>query len=160
MNVTAWRGYALGFLLTAPIEAELDTLAVSLDSSDFYWPDSPLPAPDVTSSRTRLTSWSSDAPPDCPGQTDVAFAQPIEHMSISPEMAAKLAIHRVPPMYSPLARTARIQGTVDLAVVIGCTRAVREVRVLSGQPMLVAGAVDAVRQWRTSPTCRKANRWR
>lgn len=65
--------------------------------------------------------------------------------------AAKL-ISRVQPVYPPLAIQARIQGNVVLHAIIGRDGEVSELQVLSGHPLLVNAAVEAVRQWRYSPT--------
>jgi periplasmic protein TonB len=60
-------------------------------------------------------------------------------------------IRRVQPVYPPLARTARIQGPVVLAAVINKAGAIENLRVLSGPPMLVKAALDAVSEWRYRP---------
>jgi len=60
-------------------------------------------------------------------------------------------IRRVQPVYPPLARSARIQGPVVLAAVINKSGTIDNLRALSGHPMLVPAAVDAVRQWRYRP---------
>ena len=60
-------------------------------------------------------------------------------------------IRRVDPVYPPLARTARIQGTVVLAAVISKQGTIQHLQVLSGHPMLVPAALDAVSQWRYRP---------
>jgi protein TonB len=65
--------------------------------------------------------------------------------------AAKL-ISRVQPAYPALAIQARIQGNVVLHAIIGRDGRVSELQVLSGHPLLVSAAVEAVRQWRYSPT--------
>ena len=65
--------------------------------------------------------------------------------------AAKL-ISRVQPAYPALAIQARIQGNVVLHAIIGRDGQVSELQVLSGHPLLVNAALDAVRQWRYSPT--------
>ena len=56
-------------------------------------------------------------------------------------------IHRVEPIYPPLAKTAGVQGPVVLAAVISRQGAIENLQVLSGHPMLVRAAVDAVQQW-------------
>jgi protein TonB len=61
-------------------------------------------------------------------------------------------INRVQPLYPPLAKQARISGTVRLQAVIAKDGTVQELQVLSGHPLLVAAALDAVRQWRYQPT--------
>ena len=65
--------------------------------------------------------------------------------------AARL-INRVQPTYPPLARQARIQGTVRLHAIIAKDGTVQQLEVVSGHPLLVQSALDAVRQWRYQPT--------
>jgi protein TonB len=60
-------------------------------------------------------------------------------------------IRRVQPDYPTLARQARIQGTVVLRAVISRDGAIENLQVLSGHPMLVQAAVNAVLQWRYRP---------
>lgn len=64
-------------------------------------------------------------------------------------------IHEVLPVYPPLAKMAGVQGTVKLQAVIGQDGSVKELKVLSGHPLLVKSALDAVRQWRYRPTLLK-----
>lgn len=59
---------------------------------------------------------------------------------------------RVQPVYPPLARQTRVSGTVRLRVTIGKDGAVQQLEVLSGHPLLVQSAMDAVKQWRYKPT--------
>ena len=60
-------------------------------------------------------------------------------------------ILRVQPLYPPLARQARIQGQVILRAVISRSGAIENLQVLTGHPMLVQSAIDAVKQWRYRP---------
>jgi len=60
-------------------------------------------------------------------------------------------IRKVQPAYPPLARSARIQGAVVLQAIISKQGAIENLSVLSGHPMLVPSALDAVRQWRYRP---------
>jgi protein TonB len=60
-------------------------------------------------------------------------------------------IHRVQPEYPALARSARIQGEVVLRAVISTDGSIENLHVVSGHPMLVASAINAVRQWRYRP---------
>ena len=57
-------------------------------------------------------------------------------------------IRKVQPAYPPLARSARIQGTVSLQAVISKQGLIENLRVISGHPMLAPAAIEAVRQWR------------
>jgi protein TonB len=60
-------------------------------------------------------------------------------------------VHKVLPTYPPLARSARIQGTVVLAAMISKLGTIENLRLLSGHPMLAPAAIEAVRQWRYRP---------
>ncbi len=63
-----------------------------------------------------------------------------------------VVIHRVEPVYPDLARRARIGGEVRLEGVIGTDGRIRELKVLSGHPLLTKAALDAVSQWLYRPT--------
>jgi protein TonB len=60
-------------------------------------------------------------------------------------------IYRVQPQYPPLARQARVQGIVVLRAMISREGKIENLQVVSGHPMLVQSAMDAVRQWRYRP---------
>ena len=60
-------------------------------------------------------------------------------------------LHKVYPAYPPLAMAARISGTVFLAATITKEGGVQNLHLISGHPMLVNAALDAVRQWRYRP---------
>ena len=65
--------------------------------------------------------------------------------------AAKL-LHKVIPVYSPLAVQARVQGVVKLEAIIAADGRIKNLQLVSGHPLLVANAMDAVKQWRYRPT--------
>jgi protein TonB len=64
---------------------------------------------------------------------------------------AKL-LKKVVPAYPPLARQARVSGTVQLIGVIAKDGTIQQLQVVSGHPLLVKAALDAVRQWIYRPT--------
>jgi protein TonB len=51
-----------------------------------------------------------------------------------------------------MARQARIEGVVRLAVVIDKQGRVSDIKVISGHPLLIPAALDAVKQWEYTPT--------
>lgn len=61
-------------------------------------------------------------------------------------------VHHVVPMYPALARASHTQGIVILEATIDVRGAVTDARVLRSVPLLDAAAIDAVRQWRFTPT--------
>jgi periplasmic protein TonB len=89
------------------------------------------------------------APPDPPKRAEQAPTSPL-HVSGGVQ-AAKL-IRRVIPIYPQLAKQARISGAVHLVGVIGKDGAIQNLQVVSGHPLLVNAAVEAVRQWLYRPT--------
>ncbi len=60
-------------------------------------------------------------------------------------------IWKVVPVYPPLARATRTSGTVRLLAVVGTDGSIRSLQVVSGHPLLVQAALEAVRQWRYKP---------
>jgi protein TonB len=64
---------------------------------------------------------------------------------------AKL-IFKPTPEYPPLAKVARIQGVVRLEAIISRDGTVQDLKVLSGHPLLVKSALEAVQRWRYQPT--------
>ena len=61
-------------------------------------------------------------------------------------------VRQVKPSYPQLARTVRVQGSVVLEAIIDREGRVEDLRVLSGHPLLVRAAWEAVQQWRYRPT--------
>jgi TonB family protein len=60
-------------------------------------------------------------------------------------------LERVDPDYPEEARQRRIEGPVVLKALVGSNGVVRELKVMSGDPLLAKAATDAVRQWRFEP---------
>jgi protein TonB len=58
----------------------------------------------------------------------------------------------VRPQYPPLAKRARIQGTVRMSAIINKEGKIIELKVIDGHPFLVDAAVEVVRKWRYRPT--------
>ncbi|HEY2457942.1 MAG TPA: TonB family protein [Candidatus Acidoferrum sp.] len=75
-----------------------------------------------------------------------------KRVSVGGNVQAARLVNRVQPVYPPLARQTRISGTVKLHAIIGKNGAVEQLQVLSGHPLLVQSALDAVKQWRYQPT--------
>jgi periplasmic protein TonB len=56
------------------------------------------------------------------------------------------------PVYPALAKSARIQGVVKLHALISKEGVIENLTVISGHPLLVPAALDAVKQWVYQPT--------
>jgi len=72
-------------------------------------------------------------------------------VEVPSETVQGLIVRKVAPLYPPLARQARIQGTVVLTIVISKDGDVRDTKLVSGHPMLAPAAIEAVKQWRYKP---------
>ena len=68
------------------------------------------------------------------------------------QVEAAKVISAPPPVYPVLAKDARVGGTVQLDATIGEDGHIENLRVLSGSPLLINAAVDAVKQWTYRPT--------
>ena len=58
----------------------------------------------------------------------------------------------VKPVYPAIAQSARVQGVVILELAIAADGSVTEAKVLRSIPLLDQAAIDAVRQWKFTPT--------
>lgn len=83
----------------------------------------------------------------------VAIAQVAapQRVRVSGGVESGLLQSRVAPIYPPLARQARIQGTVVLTVVVSRDGDVQDISLFSGHPMLAPAAIEAVKQWKYRP---------
>jgi len=88
-----------------------------------------------------------------------AFAQSGDQQAQPPKIVRKAggvlqgsATQRVEPVFPPLAKAARISGSVVVEVTIDEGGSVMSARAISGHPLLKDAAVTAARGWKFSPT--------
>jgi periplasmic protein TonB len=74
-----------------------------------------------------------------------------QRVRVSAGVTSGLLIRKVNPVYPPLARQARISGTVVLRAVISKDGSIENLQLVSGHPMLAPAAIDAVKQWKYKP---------
>jgi protein TonB len=92
-----------------------------------------------------------------PGQGLIALPPPPKAAAPSRikqggQVTAAAILNQTRPLYPALARQARIQGNVVLHAIIDKDGKVAQLEVISGHPLLVQAALDAVKQWRYRPT--------
>ncbi|HSZ61218.1 MAG TPA: energy transducer TonB [Terriglobales bacterium] len=89
------------------------------------------------------------------GIGDMPVVIPPRPVAAKPLMVSHLAeanlLHKVQPIYPPIARQARVQGAVELRAIISKTGTIENLIVVRGHPMLSSAAIEAVRQWRYRP---------
>ncbi|HVY91238.1 MAG TPA: energy transducer TonB, partial [Bryobacteraceae bacterium] len=99
------------------------------------------------SGEATLTITAPYAPPQA------SPAPPVDAQRIGAAVQAANLISAEKPVYPPLAKMARQQGTVSLETTIGTNGTVEDMKVLPGAPpLLVQAAMNAVRNWVYKPT--------
>ena len=86
---------------------------------------------------------SAPPPPPKPTQTRIRVGGNVQ--------GAKL-LHQVQPIYPQIAKTAHVSGTVLLHAIIAKDGTIQELQYVSGPPLLMRAAMDAVHEWRYQPT--------
>jgi periplasmic protein TonB len=74
-----------------------------------------------------------------------------QRVRVSQGVTQGLLLRKIQPAYPPLARQARIQGSVLLQAEISKEGTIQNLRLISGHPMLAPAAIEAVKQWRYKP---------
>jgi protein TonB len=72
-------------------------------------------------------------------------------VNISAGVMVGMLLVKTQPVYPPIAKAARVSGTVVLQATISRSGTIEGLRVISGPAMLQQAAKDAVQQWRYRP---------
>ncbi len=91
------------------------------------------------------------APPP-PPKIEVQKPATPQRIRVGGNVQAARIVNQPKPVYPPLAKQARIQGTVRFTAIIGADGTIRNLQLISGHPLLVPSAQEAVKQWRYQPT--------
>ena len=90
-----------------------------------------------------------------------ATVQEGDTVEMSPDVTKPEMVTRVQPIYPPVAKTMKVQGTVILSILITETGSVSEVRVLrpvGGSSGLNEAAVAAAKKWKFRPAVKQGKR--
>jgi protein TonB len=90
-------------------------------------------------------------PPPPPVKKEEKPAAP-KRITIGGNVQQAKLIRQPKPIYPPLAKQARISGVVHLAAVISANGTIQDLKVISGHPLLIPAAIEAVKQWVYQPT--------
>jgi len=111
--------------------------------------DTPTPdAPDMDVAGNNSSSAISGIVSSVPVTVPKPSAQ---MMKVSQGISQGLLVKKVDPVYPRQAMQSRIQGSVQLEAIIAKDGSISSVKVLSGDAVLAAAAVDAVRRWKYKP---------
>ena len=91
-------------------------------------------------------------PPPPPPPAVKAVETRREPLRVGGNVQAANLIKKISPPYPALAKSARIQGTVRFTAIIGKDGTIQNLQLVSGHPMLVQSATEAVKQWVYKPT--------
>jgi len=103
---------------------------------------------------TGLLGGIGAAPPPPPPPPKVQEAKPAtpQRIRVGGQVQGAKLIKKPTPNYPPLAKQARIQGTVKFTAIIGKDGTIQNLTLVTGHPLLVQAAQDAVKQWIYQPT--------
>ena len=91
------------------------------------------------------------APQSPPDQPSLPAVQSPQQIRVEEGVTRGSIIKKVQPKYPKDARKNRVQGTVVLQARISKTGDVADLRVISGDELLVPAAIKAVEQWKYRP---------
>ncbi|HEX4784030.1 MAG TPA: energy transducer TonB [Candidatus Sulfotelmatobacter sp.] len=74
-----------------------------------------------------------------------------QRLRVSENVEQAFITKKINPIYPPIARHTRIQGSVILQVQISKSGDVENMQLFSGHPLLAPAAIDAVKQWKYKP---------
>ena len=94
---------------------------------------------------------AAPAPPPPPEKPAPKKEAP-QQVRVSGAVQAGLLVRQIQPDYPLLARRAGVEGTVVLKAIIGKDGSVEQLTLISGQPLFVQAAMNAVKQWLYKPT--------
>lgn len=83
---------------------------------------------------------------------DAASGGPSARIRVGGNVQQAKLVTKVTPVYPVAAKEQRIEGVVKLQAIIGKDGSVENLEVLSGDPLLAAAAMEAVRQWKYQTT--------
>jgi serine/threonine-protein kinase len=120
-----------------------------------HQPASPKPAP-AQAAKPERTDSAREEPPaasvSLPERTVPVNPPKLpQKVNISAGVAVGMLLEKTAPTYPPIAKAARVSGTVILQATISKTGTIENLRVVSGPPMLQQAALDAVKTWRYRP---------
>jgi TonB family protein len=139
LNVTMERRTATEFVLVIAAPQVVDSgLVIAGNGSNIRGMLMPAPPP----------------PPPPPPLVSTSGRQP---QRIGGAVMQSQLLSQEKAVYPPLAKAARVQGTVRFEVLIGIDGHVQNLQLMAGPPLLVSAAMTAVQQWAWKPTLLNGN---
>lgn len=95
---------------------------------------------------------SAAPPPPPPPKKEEPKPVTPQRIKVGGNVQSAKLVRQPHPNYPALAKQARISGVVKLSAVISKDGTIKELQVISGHPLLVPAALEAVKQWVYQPT--------
>jgi protein TonB len=92
------------------------------------------------------------APPPPPPKVEAPKPVVPQRIRVGGNVQKANLVNAPKPIYPPLAKQARISGVVKLNAIIDKEGNIQQLTVVSGHPLLIPAALEAVKQWRYKPT--------
>jgi|SRR5208282_1725645 len=143
---TKFRSYYVGETVMAGSPEELDASANSLEHISFR-EDAPNPKCAMSGDNSQNTGEVINSKPGTP-PPDLSK---VERVRVASGVATGLLIKKVAPKYPDDAKQARVQGQVILLAEIDKNGDIENLTLVSGHPMLVPAAMEAVKKWKYKP---------
>jgi TonB family protein len=144
-----------GFDANAPlmeITNEIVELSADpVDDSVFQLPDGYQAAPAEELMKSIIAPQAVSSPASTPPASTPSGQAP-QRIRVGGNVQAANLVHKVEPVYPPLAEQSGIEGTVRFRVIIDEDGHISNAQLVSGHPLLVEAARDAVIQWTYKPT--------
>jgi TonB family protein len=122
------------------------------DDAEPYDPPVPVLPGEAISGAIQLTGPLGARPRIEPPHGDLQSPQEKQAVKISEGVEQAQLVSRIEPRYPILAIQTKTQGPVRLRAIISRDGRITSLEVISGHPLLVQAALDAVGQWRYRPT--------
>lgn len=84
---------------------------------------------------------------------ETGFSQetPEKRLTVEPAVAEGYLVQKVEPAYPQMAKIAHVEGDVVLKAYISKAGIIENLQAVSGHPILIQSAMDAVKQWKYKP---------
>lgn len=90
--------------------------------------------------------------PLAPAVPEIAKAQQSGPVHVGGAVAESRVVHRVVPLYPPIAQSIRVEGVVEFSATISKEGNIENLQLIHGHPLLAKAAEAAVLQWKYRPT--------
>ncbi|MBI3477000.1 MAG: energy transducer TonB [Acidobacteria bacterium] len=145
---TKFRGFYIGETAMAGSKEDLDEAAKSMEHISFR--EDQTNSNCVNKANDPSTGIVGGMISSTPGTPSTSGGPPLR-VRVTQGVSTGLLIYKVQPQYPEVARNAGIQGQVVLQAEIDKNGDMREVHLVSGDPLLAPAALEAVRQWKYRP---------